>query len=152
MPRQGFLGTGAPLGADITLVIEIAMGMALLAGMLLARRRHYRAHAWCQSTVVLLNLVVITLFMAPVFHSQVLPKFPAHLTRPYYGVATLHATVGCIAELLAVYIVIAAGTRILPESLRLVRYKLWMRTALVIWWLALLLGLTTYVRWHLAAR
>ena len=54
--NRGFLRTGAPLGSDLTLVVEIGMGLALLAGMLLARRRRYRAHAWCQSAVVLLNL------------------------------------------------------------------------------------------------
>jgi hypothetical protein len=47
---------------------------------------------------------------------------------------------------------LSAGTKILPEGLRIVRYKLWMRTALVVWWLALLLGLTTYVRWYVAPR
>jgi uncharacterized membrane protein YozB (DUF420 family) len=152
MPRQGFLGTGAPLSADVTLALEIAMGVTLLFGMLLARRQRYHAHAWCQSTVVVLNLIVIALIMAPAFRSQVAPKIPARLARPYYAVATAHATMGCIAELLGVYIILAAGTRILPERLRFVRYKLWMRTALVIWWLALLLGLTTYARWYVVPK
>jgi uncharacterized membrane protein YozB (DUF420 family) len=148
MPSQGFLGTGAPLSADVTLAIEIAMAMTLVIGMMLARRRRYRAHAWCQSTVVALNLIVIAQVMAPAFHSQVAPKIPARLARPYYAVATAHATTGCIAELLGVYIILVAGTRIVPERLCFVRYKLWMRTELVIWWLAVLLGLTTYVRWY----
>jgi uncharacterized membrane protein YozB (DUF420 family) len=148
MPRQGFLGVGAPLSADVTVVIEIAMGVTLVLGMLLARRQRYRAHGWCQSTVVVLNLIVIAQVMAPTFRSQVAPKIPARLARPYYAVATGHAIIGFVAELLGVYIVLAAGTKILPESLRLVRYKFWMRIALVIWWLALLLGLTTYARWY----
>ena len=148
MPRQGFLGTGARFSADVTLVIEIAMGVTLVLGMLLARRQKYRAHAWCQSAVVVLNLMVIAQVMAPTFRSQVAPKIPARLGRLYYAVATGHAIVGFVAELLGVYIILAAGTKILPESLRLVRYKFWMRIALVIWWLALLLGLTTYARWY----
>jgi uncharacterized membrane protein YozB (DUF420 family) len=152
MPSQGFLGTGAPLSADVTLAIEIAMGVTLVIGMLLARRQRYRAHAWCQSTVVVLNLIVIAQVMVPAFRSQVAPKIPARLARPYYAVATGHATMGCIAELLGVYIILSAGTRILPEGLRFVRYKLWMRTALVVWWFALLLGLTTYVRWYVAPK
>ena len=45
MPRPGFLGTGAPLCGDVTLAIEIAMGLALVLGMVLARRHRYRAHA-----------------------------------------------------------------------------------------------------------
>lgn len=150
MPSPGFLGTGAPLSADITLTIEIAMGLALVLGMVLARRQRYRAHAWCQSTVVLLNLIVIALVMLPAFRSQVAPKIPARLARPYYALATGHATMGCIAELLGLYIILVAGTRILPKRLRFVRYKPWMRTELVIWWLALLLGLATYLRWYTA--
>ena len=124
------------------------MGLTLIIGMVLARRQRYRSHAWCQSTVVVLNLIVIALVMAPSFRSQVASKIPARLGRPFYAVATAHAVVGCIAELLGVYIVLAAGTNILPGKLRLVRYKRWMRTALVIWWLALLLGVATYVRWY----
>jgi uncharacterized membrane protein YozB (DUF420 family) len=152
MPNPGFLGTDAPFSADLTLVIEIAMGVALLLGMLLARHQKYRVHAWCQSTVVLLNLIVIAQVMAPAFRSQVAPKIPERLGRPYYAIAVGHATVGCIAELLALYIVLAAGTKILPKSLRLVRYKLWMRSALAVWWLALLLGFATYARWYVSPK
>jgi uncharacterized membrane protein YozB (DUF420 family) len=150
MQSPGFLGTGAPLSADITLAIEVAMGLVLILGMVLARRQRYRAHAWCQSTVVVLNLIVIAQVMLPSFRGQVAPKIPARLARSFYAVATGHATMGFIAELLGVYIILVAGTRILPERLRFVRYKPWMRTALVIWWLALLLGLTTYARWYVA--
>jgi uncharacterized membrane protein YozB (DUF420 family) len=149
MPKQGFLGTNAPFRADVALVIEVAMALALLLGMLLARRRHYRAHAWCQSAVVLLNVFVIAQFMVPSFRSQVAPKIPARLGRPFYALATAHVAVGCIAGLMGIYIVLAAGTNILPGKLRLVRYKRWMRTALLIWWLALVLGLATYARWYL---
>jgi hypothetical protein len=49
---------------------------------------------------------------------------------------------------LGVYLLLAAGTSLLPKQLRLTRYKLWMRAALVIWWLVLLLGLATYIRWY----
>jgi uncharacterized membrane protein YozB (DUF420 family) len=148
MPKHGFLGTSAPLSADIALVIEVAMALVLLLGMLLARRHRYRAHAWCQSAVVVLNVFVIARIMAPSFRSQVAPKIPARLGRPFYAVATAHAAVGCIAELLGIYIVLAAGTTILPARLRLVRYKPWMRTALLVWWLAVLLGVATYARWY----
>jgi uncharacterized membrane protein len=150
MQTPGFLGTDAPLSADITLAVEIAMGLALVLGVMLARRQKYRAHAWCQSTVVVLNLIVIAQVMLPAFRGQVAPKIPARLARSYYAVATGHATMGCIAELMGVYIILVAGTRILPERLRFVHYKPWMRTELVIWWLALLLGLTTYTRWYVA--
>src|SRR5579872_2139497 len=101
---RGFLGTNAPLTADLTLLIELGMGLALLAGAGFARQKRYRAHAWCQSTVALLNLPVIVFFMAPSFRSQVLPELPGHLGRSYFALATAHGVLGIVAELLACYI------------------------------------------------
>ena len=144
--NRGFLRTGAPLGSDLTLVVEIGMGLALLAGMLLARRRRYRAHAWCQSTVVLFNLVAIALTMAPSFRRSFAPPIPAVFGDSYYAFAAVHAALGTAAELLGLYILAVAGTGMLPRRLRFTRYKPWMRAALTLWWLVLLLGVGTYVR------
>ena len=36
---RGFLGTNAPLTADLTLMVELGMGLALLVGAWFARRR-----------------------------------------------------------------------------------------------------------------
>ncbi|EEF57499.1 hypothetical protein [Pedosphaera parvula] len=140
----------APLAANLTLVIELAMGFALIFGVGLVWRRRYRAHAICQSTVVLLNLVVIGLVMMPSFRSQVAPVIPHRLHDSYFAIATAHAAVGVIAELFGIYILLVAGTNLLPRRLRFSNYKPWMRTALALWWLALLLGLTTYARWYIA--
>ena len=145
---DGFLGTQAPFAADLVLLLEIAMGTGLLAGAWLARAKRYRQHAWCQSVIVLLNLALIGLTMIPSFRMQVLPRIPAKLSKPYFALATAHAVLGSVAEVSALYILLAAGTRLLPEKLRLVRYKLWMRTVLVLWWLVLFLGFATYARWY----
>lgn len=146
--HEGFLGTAAPLAADIVLLLEIAMGAGLLAGGWLARAKRFQHHAWCQSIIVLLNLAIIGLTMAPSFRAQVLPRIPAKLSRSYFALAATHAALGSVAEVAALYILLAAGTRLLPEKLRLVRYKLWMRTVLTLWWLTLLLGFATYIRWY----
>jgi uncharacterized membrane protein YozB (DUF420 family) len=144
----GLLGTAAPLAADLVLLLESAMGVGLLAGAWLARTGRFRHHAWCQSIIVLLNLAVIVVGMVPSFRIQVLPKIPLKLGRAYVALATTHATLGGVAEVLGLYILLAAGTRVLPEKLRITRYKAWMRAALVVWWLVLLLGLATYTRWY----
>ncbi|MGA7919400.1 MAG: hypothetical protein WCA38_06975 [Candidatus Acidiferrales bacterium] len=146
--NQGFLGTAAPRYADAVLLLEIVMGVALLIGAMLARIRRFREHAWCQSVIVILNLVVIVLIMTPSFYVHVGPKIPLKLGKAYYALATSHAALGTLAELAALYVVLAAGTKALPSKLRMTDYKLWMRTVLVLWWLALLLGLTTYARWY----
>src|SRR5262245_41874799 len=126
----------APLAANLALAIELVMGFALLYGMRLARQRRYRAHAICQSTVVLLNLVVIGFVMVPSFRSQVAPVIPRRLHDSYFAIATAHATMGVIAELFAIYILLVAGTNLLPPRLRFTNFKPWMRTALALWWLA----------------
>ena len=146
--QEGFLGTAAPLAADVVLLLEMAMGLGLLAGAWLARTRRFVAHAWCQSAIVLCNLAVIALVMAPSFRDQVLPRIPAKLGKAYVALATAHGALGSIAELLALYILLAAGTRLLPEKFRITRYKTWMRSALALWWLVLLLGFATYARWY----
>jgi len=133
----------------VTLVLEIAMGMGLLIGALLARLRRFRLHAWCQSVIVFLNSSAIALTMIPSFRLQVIPKIPLRLGKAYYALATAHAALGAITEVAALYILLAAGTRVLPAALRITRYKLWMRTVLMLWWVVLLLGLATYGRWYL---
>jgi len=142
------LRTDAPHSADLALVAEVTMGMALLAGAVLARRRHYRAHALCQSAVVLLNLVVIGFAMAPSFSTQLAPKIPQAIRKSYYAIAAGHAALGVIAELAGLYVILAAGTHVLPKRLVLTNYRAWMRATLILWWIVLLLGVATYVRWY----
>jgi len=144
----GFLGTAAPAYADMTLLLEIAMGVGLLIGALLARLRRFREHAWCQSVIVLLNLGAILFTMTPSFRVHVSPKIPLKLGKAYYALATAHAALGTITEIAGLYILLAAGTSVLPEKFRIIKYKVWMRTVLALWWLVLLLGLATYARWY----
>jgi uncharacterized membrane protein YozB (DUF420 family) len=145
---EGFLGTAASLAADVVLLLETGMGVALLAGAWLARTKRFRSHAWCQSAIVLINFVVIALEMLPSFRTQVLPRIPLKLGKSYLALGAVHATLGSVAEILALYILLAAGTRLLPEKMRITRYQAWMRSVLALWWLALLLGFATYIRWY----
>lgn len=148
LPKEGFLGTGAPLCADVVLLLEIGMALALVGGAVLARKKMFRLHARCQSSIVLLNLAIIVLLMVPSFHVHVSPKLPAKLDKTYYALGTAHAALGSVTEIAGLYILLAAGTNILPQRLRLARYKRWMRTVLVLWWLVILLGFMTYIRWY----
>ena len=132
----------------MVLLLEIAMGAALLVGAWLARKQRFRQHAWCQSVVVLVNLVVIAVMMIPSFRAQVLPRIPAKLTKSYFAFATVHGALGSLAEFAALYILLSVGTRLLPEKVRITRYKVWMRSVLVLWWVVVLLGILTYTRWY----
>ncbi|MGA2078033.1 MAG: hypothetical protein ABSH52_31475 [Terriglobia bacterium] len=107
---RGFLRTAAPFRTDLVFTIELGMGAALLVGMVLARRGYHRAHAWCQSAVVLLNLVLIAFIMAPSFSHQVAWEVPASLGNSYNAIAVAHGVLGTFAELLGLYILLAAET------------------------------------------
>ena len=131
----------APPCAHLTLLLEIAMGVGLLIGAWLARRRRFRQHAWCQSAIVLLNLAVIVLVMMPSFQVQVVPEIPLRLAKTYYALATAHAALGTSTEIAGLYILLAAGTGVLPEKFRITKYKAWMRTVLVLWLVRALVGI-----------
>jgi hypothetical protein len=49
------------------------MGLGLLVGAHLARRRRFQLHACCQSAVVVANLTIITVTMAPTLVGQIVP-------------------------------------------------------------------------------
>ena len=139
----------APLAANVVLGIEIAFALSLLVGMFLARAGRIRVHAWIQGTVVLGNLPVVLVWMVPSYLRNVSPYAGEYLTQAsavYLPVAML--VVGAVAEGLGVYVVLNAGTNLLPERLRFRRYKVWMRTVLGLWWTVFLLGVATYVTFY----
>jgi uncharacterized membrane protein YozB (DUF420 family) len=149
-PVKGFLGTGATFGADLNLVVQLIMGVALLGGAVLAKQKRYTGHGICQTTVLLLNLLMIGLVMWPSFQQQVKPALSRVLRKRYYGVAATHAVLGIAAELLGLYIVLVAGTNVLPQRLRFKNWKWWMRAELVLWTIALVVGAGTYCAWYVA--
>ena len=122
---KGFLGTWASFSADLNLLVQIAMGIALLAGAFLARAKRYAAHGACQAVVLILNLLMIALVMWPSFHVRVLPYLSKHFGKRYYAIAMAHGVLGAVAEILGLYILLVAGTNILPRSWRFQRWKLW---------------------------
>ena len=138
---SGFLGTGAPFAADLNLSLQVLMGLSLAAGAVLARRRKYRAHGFCQAAVVLLNLALIFRIMLPHFHGPAAGDLRRTL-------AFAHGLLGIAAELLGLYIVLVAATPFVPARLRFSDYKPWMRTALALWWTVIALGVGTYAAWY----
>jgi uncharacterized membrane protein YozB (DUF420 family) len=145
---NGFLGTPASFGADLNLIVQIVMGVALIAGAFLARAKRYSAHGVCMTAVLLLNLIPIAVVMWPSFDQIVLPRLAVHLHKLYYEVAAIHGVLGTAAELLGLYILLVAGTNLLPKAWRFRQWKLWMRVELGLWMAALLAGIGTYIVWY----
>jgi len=150
LPVNGFLGTGATFAADVNFIVQLAMGGALIVGVILAKQKRYRAHGTCQTIVLLLNVWMIALTMWPSFREQAMPHLPTVLHRRYYTIVTVHAALGVTAELLGLYIVLVAGTSLIPRSLRFKQWKRWMRIELALWLVALIGGIGTYYAWYIA--
>jgi len=149
-PVKGFLGTGATFEADVNLVVQLLMAAALVAGVVLAKRKRYKAHGICQTTVLLLNLLMIGLVMWPSFRRQVNPRLPKLLHKAYYAAPVIHGALGITAELLGLHIILVAGTNVLPAWLRFTNWKRWMRTEFVLWLVVVISGMGTYYAWYIA--
>src|SRR5207245_6457961 len=104
--------------------------LALLARPPLPTKNRYTALGICQTPVLLLNLIMIALVMLPSFRLQLVPAFPRVFRKRYSTVATIHGLLGMAAQLLGLYIILVAGTNIVPQWLRFTRWKLWMRAEL----------------------
>ena len=148
--EAAFSGPAPPSRQISTSSCSSSWESALIAGALLARHKRYRAHGICQTTVLLLNLLMIGLVMGPSFQQQVKPALSKVLHKWYYEVAAIHGVLGILAELLGLYIVIVAGTDVLPQWLRFKHWKWWMRTEFVLWTIVLLGGVGTYCAWYMA--
>lgn len=128
----------------LNLLVQCGLATILLCGAVLARRQNFRAHGWVQSTVVVVNLAAILGFMLPSFSRQLAPHWRIALHGGGDWIVLAHAAVGATAELLAISLVLVAGSSLIPERYRFIRYKPWMRTTLALWLMALFLGFATY--------
>jgi uncharacterized membrane protein YozB (DUF420 family) len=141
---SGLFPPAAPVVADVGAVLEVVMAGILLVGWLLVRRGHVRVHRLLESSVILVNIPFVLYAMVPPYLEYVAPSVPGHLNQAGVLIPSLMLVAGAAAELLGVYIILVAGTTWIPERFRFRRYKLWMRTELVLWWAVVLAGLTTY--------
>jgi uncharacterized membrane protein YozB (DUF420 family) len=138
----------APAAADLVVIVEIGIAVMLLVGMFLVRRGHVRLHALIQSSMVLVNIPIVLIWMLPRYLANVAPGLVGEGAEPYYLVPTVMLVAGATAEILGIYILLVAGTNWVPDRFRFRRYKLWMRTELTLWWSVILFGILTYYVWY----
>jgi hypothetical protein len=143
MLSDGFLGRPSTFGADLNLLLQLGLGLLLFAGLLLARRSQYAMHGACQSVALVATLAMTGIWMLPAFHNNYGWAI-FKLGNRVNAAAAAHVVAGSGALLLGIYVVLVAGTPLVPRALRFTNYKVWMRTLITVWWLALLLGVLTY--------
>ncbi len=155
----GFLGTGASLLADLTLVAYLLLIIpAMVGGAVLAWRGLHRPHhKWLMVWVTVINWVLILGLMVVAYNFDVIGSIAAQPGNPRYLLPTIHGLLGIPAQLLATYIIY----RMLREDYQVARAKArgernlkkyWylsakpaMRISLILWLLTSGLGVLSYL-------
>jgi hypothetical protein len=118
---EGFLGTGAPMRADLTLLAYILiLAPAMIAGYVFARRKMFIPHhKYVMTGIVVVNWVLIVAVMVASYANYVAPSLGDNLGDVSIALPTLHLITGGIAQLLGTYLVAADVDR--EHSVRKIR-------------------------------
>jgi uncharacterized membrane protein YozB (DUF420 family) len=144
LTMPGFLGTKATLRSDLTLALILISALLFNIGFILARRKHFTAHRWVQTSAVTLNTLVVLISMVTSYIIHILPGIPAKLGQGDYAVTTLHGFIGAIALVWGVFVALR-GNNLVPKKLRFNNYKLFMRWAYGLYMTATLGGIFVYI-------
>ncbi|MDX1991675.1 MAG: hypothetical protein SF029_04775 [bacterium] len=151
MNEPGFLGTGAVLSRDLTLVAYILLLVpSMLVGYVFARRKMFVPHhKFMMTGIMLLNWVLIAFVMVVSYRGAVAPEVPERLNEAFYLLPTIHLITGGLAQLLATYLVCRMWfEKVLPQWVMVKNIKLYMRLTLVLWLTTAALGAGIYFLWY----
>jgi uncharacterized membrane protein YozB (DUF420 family) len=140
----GFLGAGAPLHSDLSLLLILLAAGLFTWGWRLAAHRHYESHRWVQTTAATLNALVVLSVMIVSFVKFILPGVPGKLLEGSYGVTTVHAMVGAFGLILGIFVVVRANRRI-PKRLSFKNIRQTMRVSYAFYRVSTLLGIVVYI-------
>jgi hypothetical protein len=142
---SGLLGTRASLQYDLSLLIQIAVLLLLLLGYKYVREGKLRRHGLTMSAAVTLHVASIILIMVPslVIHFGVLFT---DVTSPGVIITWIHLPIGIYAAYVGISIVV--NWRFRSESLCMRKANM-MKPLLVLWTIALFLGIAFYVYYYL---
>ncbi len=144
----GFLGTGASLASDISLLAYIFLIVpSMLLGFRYARRQIFAVHQLVMTAIVLVNWILFAYLMVASYSAGVAPKVPAGLNEPVYLLPSVHLIIGLIAQIIATILVAQMWLGpLVPFRLEPIRN--WMRLTLTLWLITAVLGIATYVTWY----
>jgi hypothetical protein len=138
---EGFFGTEASLGSDISLVLVWAFGIVALLGAIQAHRRRFSRHCPLMAVAALSNWVPVLLVMIPK-----LLEIGSGEVALQPGLPSLapigHGVLGTVTQLLMTYTV----TRMYWAEQLPPREPIWlMRTTLGLWILSAIGGTSVYL-------
>lgn len=123
------------------LMFQIVVLILLFASLGLKQKRNYFLHGVTMLTAVILNVVSFLLVMWPTFSG--LRSFIVGDALGRLSLITVaHASFGTLAEILAIWII--ASWRLRPSIQQCAKNRKMMRVTLVLWLLAIFLGILLY--------
>jgi len=143
LESPGFLNLGADMGADISLVSMVLIGLLLIFGVVMAVQGKYEIHRYVQTFGVFLSTVLVFYLMVMRLFGQSNDSEDA--TNTFFEMLLLtHILLGSIAVLLGVFIALRANGWV-PKFLQFQTYKAPMRLSYGLYMVALFLGVWVYV-------
>jgi len=139
--KQGFLGTYAPVIADVNLIAQIALLGLLIAGLVEIKRKKNTEHRYLLTAVVLFSVVLTVFIMIGRFFLLFSPGF-------FGWQLIIHGILGLVAILLGVYLMLLMDNR-LGKRWRIKKWKLLMRFNWILFLLVTLGGFVIYWRMYI---
>jgi uncharacterized membrane protein YozB (DUF420 family) len=137
------------LVATINLIVQVAVLVLLMGGYWLKRIQKFRQHGITMLAAVILHIITVLAVMLPSFVLGVIPLIFDGASFALAMVASFHGIMGIIAAVLGVWIVTSWRLR---ASLQYcggsAPKKKLMRLTLILWVIALLLGILLYLHFY----
>jgi uncharacterized membrane protein YozB (DUF420 family) len=105
-----------------------------------------QAHRWVQTKAALINGILVLWLMILPFRDFIIRDQGGPRPSIFYAITIIHALIGAIAFPFGIFVVLR-GNNLVPKFLRFKNYKLFMRTAYVLYILATLAGVFVYITW-----
>ena len=137
----GFLGTYAPLIADVNLVAQVLLIVVLIVGLVAIKRKDTLTHRNLQTAVVLFNVLLIVFIMAGRF-------FLLYSPESFGWLVLAHGILGLCAIVCGIYLILIMNNR-LPKRWRTKKWKLLMRVTWLLFLLVALGGIIIYWRMYI---
>ncbi|MGB9914374.1 MAG: hypothetical protein ACPLIG_00355 [Candidatus Bathyarchaeales archaeon] len=128
--------------AAVSLILQVAAICLISAGLALKRRKRLRQHGLVMLAAVAMHTVLIFAWMVPSFAS--LFTSSTGFADVFTLVILAHAFSGIVADALGVWVV--ASWRLRADIQACFAKKGVMRITIVLWLIALLLGMTLYLK------
>lgn len=130
-----------------SLIIQLVVFIMLLLGYAYKRRLKFRRHGTIMAGAVFLHLITIIVIMIPSFALAVVPEYI--IPKPLMMISLvglIHGVTGILAIALGLYLV--AAWRFQADVKGCIRRKPTMRITLVLWLIALVLGIVLYALFY----